>query len=95
LLTLRRPPTGLATMKRRGIAWFDVKPSVQASYNARVQKKLGKTVWATGGCASWYQTKDGRITTVWPGYTFEYRWMMRRFDPEAYELARAHGASAA
>jgi hypothetical protein len=58
---------------------------VQRDYNAWIQKRLARTVWNTGGCVSWYRTRSGKNTTLWPGFTFEFRWRTRRFDASNYE----------
>jgi hypothetical protein len=63
---------------------LDVRRSVVERYNARIQARLAKTVW-NSGCRSWYQTREGKNTTLWPGLTIEYRARMRRFDAESYE----------
>jgi hypothetical protein len=55
-----------------GARSIEVKPDVQQRFNARIQQRLKNTVWAKG-CASWYLTPDGKNTTNWPGYTFEFR----------------------
>ena len=34
---------------------------------------------------SWYLTRSGKNTTIWPGFTFEFRLRTRRFDEDAYE----------
>ena len=41
------------------------------------------TVWASG-CVSWYSTRAGKNTTLWPGSTLEFRARTRRFDARAY-----------
>jgi cyclohexanone monooxygenase len=41
------------------------------------------TVWASG-CTSWYQDKNGKNVSLWPGFTFIFRRMLRRFDPANY-----------
>jgi cation diffusion facilitator CzcD-associated flavoprotein CzcO len=71
-------------MRARRLAAVDVRPDVQAAYNARLQRRLTKTVWASG-CMSWYLTRTGKNTTLWPGFTFEFRWRTRRFDASAYD----------
>ena len=38
-----------------------------------------------GGCASWYLDKHGNNTTLWPGFTFEFRRMLASFDADAYD----------
>jgi cation diffusion facilitator CzcD-associated flavoprotein CzcO len=74
------------TMGERGIASVDVRPDVQAAYNDELQDGLRETVWATGGCASWYLDDSGRNTTLWPGGTWRFRTRTRRFDPALYTL---------
>ena len=44
-------------------------------------------MWNSGGCASWYFSNSGKNTVTWPGFTFEFRLKMRRFDTESYVLA--------
>ena len=78
----------IRTIRREKLAFVDVRRDVQRAFNERLQRRLAKTVWATGGCASWYKTKDGKNTTLWPGFTFEFKWKTRRFDAESYSLAR-------
>jgi cation diffusion facilitator CzcD-associated flavoprotein CzcO len=56
----------------RGARSIEVKQDAQNRFNARLQQRLRQTVWAKG-CASWHLTADGRNTTNWPGYTFEFR----------------------
>ena len=57
---------------------FVVRPEVAAAYNAELQRKLPKTVWGSG-CSSWYLDSEGRNTTLWPGFTFEFRRRTREF----------------
>jgi cation diffusion facilitator CzcD-associated flavoprotein CzcO len=71
-------------MRARGLRSVDVRPDVQSAYNARIQERLKGTVWASG-CVSWYLTGSGKNTTLWPGFTVEYRWRTRRFDAVSYE----------
>ncbi len=64
----------------------DPRPEIQDQFTARIQKRLARSVWATG-CQSWYLDEKGRNSTTWPGFTFEYRARTRRFDPGEYRLA--------
>jgi cation diffusion facilitator CzcD-associated flavoprotein CzcO len=83
----------LRQMRRRRWAAVEVRPEVQAAYNRDVQARLRRTVWNTGGCASWYLDAHGRNTTMWPDFTWKYRLLMRRFDPESYTgTAASEGA---
>jgi cation diffusion facilitator CzcD-associated flavoprotein CzcO len=76
--------SALRELDRHDLATFEVRPDVQHDYNARLQNRLKQTVWSTGGCSSWYQDKHGRITTLWPGFTFTFRRLTRKFDLDAY-----------
>jgi cyclohexanone monooxygenase len=51
-----------------------------------MQRRLGRTVWNTGGCVSWYRDELGRNPTLWPGATFAYKYELRRFDVREHVL---------
>jgi cation diffusion facilitator CzcD-associated flavoprotein CzcO len=79
----------LRTMRDRGAAVVEVRPDAQARYNDALQARLGGAVWSQGGCSSWYLDATGRNRTLYPGFTFVFRRMMKRFDEESYELTPA------
>jgi cation diffusion facilitator CzcD-associated flavoprotein CzcO len=85
----------LRTIDAHGVASVEPTPEAQAAYNAKVQAKLAGTVWNTGGCSSWYLDSRGRNTTLWPGFTWQFRLATRRFDPEAYRMISRAAATAA
>jgi hypothetical protein len=76
----------IQTIRSRRLKYVEVRRDVEDVYNERLQKRLAGTVWNTG-CSSWYFTHSGKNTTTWPGFTFEFRHMMRRFDTSSYVLA--------
>lgn len=51
---------------------IEVRESVMADYNQEIKQRLDKSIWKSG-CQSWYQTRNGKITTLWPGFTVEFR----------------------
>jgi cation diffusion facilitator CzcD-associated flavoprotein CzcO len=72
----------------------DVRADVQTAFNARLQRRMKRTVWSAG-CRSWYLDKEGNNYTLWPGFTFDYRSITRRFDIENYVVReRADGGDA-
>lgn len=73
----------LRAMKRRGWQAVEVKSEAQSRYNASMQAKLGDSVWQSG-CKSWYVNEHGRNTTLWPGFTWQFRQQTRRFDVAQY-----------
>ena len=50
------------------------------------QRRMLRTVWNAGGCASWYLDDHGRNVTLWPRATFTFRRELAHFDPDAYDL---------
>lgn len=77
-----------------GRAALDARPSAVHAWNRRVQERMERTVWNTGGCTSWYLDANGRNTTVWPGTTTEFRRATRRVDLAEYEVLRGKEAKA-
>ncbi len=74
------------TMDAAGIERVEIRPDVQRRYVDGVRSKMENTVWATGGCVSWYLDAQGRNTTLWPSFTFRFRQLTRRFDASEYDL---------
>jgi cation diffusion facilitator CzcD-associated flavoprotein CzcO len=66
----------LKKMEREGIQALDIRQDVHDAFNKDIQQHLHRTVWESG-CKSWYQTDDGRNTTLWPGFTVTY-WLKTR-----------------
>ncbi|WP_110208287.1 flavin-containing monooxygenase [Nocardioides daejeonensis] len=76
----------LRTMRSHGHATVEPRADVQAAWNADLQRRMQRTVWNTGGCASWYLDDQGRNTTLWPRSTFVFRQLLSRFDVAAYDV---------
>jgi cyclohexanone monooxygenase len=73
------------TIDKHEIGIVEVRRDVQDQYNADLQKRMSTTVWMNGGCASWYLDKHGNNTTLWPGFTFDFRRITKHFDLDAYD----------
>ncbi|WP_327355489.1 flavin-containing monooxygenase [Streptomyces sp. NBC_01304] len=71
-----------------GKAALAVRPSAVGAWNRRVQERMKRTVWNTGGCNSWYLDANGVNTTIWPGTTTEFRKATRQVDLAEYEVVR-------
>ncbi len=76
----------LKALKQSGAKFVDVKKETQQQFNNEIQKKLATTVWQSGGCTSWYQTKNGKNVTLWPGFTFTFMKRTSKFEKEKYEM---------
>ncbi|MGZ3618745.1 MAG: 4-hydroxyacetophenone monooxygenase, partial [Ktedonobacteraceae bacterium] len=75
----------LRTMDRSNLLSFDIRPEIQEAFDTEMQTRMHDTVW-TSGCKSWYLDASGHNTTLWPGFTFEYRHRTRHFDQQNYTL---------
>ena len=83
---LRYVVDAIRTADAAGAGAVEVRRTAIERFNRQVQRKAAKTVWNTGGCASWYLDDHGRNTVLWPDYTFRFVRRTRRFDAGAYEL---------
>jgi cation diffusion facilitator CzcD-associated flavoprotein CzcO len=84
----------LRTMDARGATRVEVRRAVQEAYNSSLQSRMGRTVWNSGGCSSWYLDRNGMNTTIWPDFTWKYRRQTQHFDAAAYELGAPARAAA-
>ncbi|TGL61120.1 NAD(P)/FAD-dependent oxidoreductase [Leptospira sarikeiensis] len=82
---------GIRYLRKKNIKFIDVRKDIQDKYNTEIQKRLSKSVWLTGGCVSWYNTSTGRNTTLWPGFTFEFKARTFFLSPKDYEFVRVDG----
>ncbi|SDR79093.1 Predicted flavoprotein CzcO associated with the cation diffusion facilitator CzcD [Nocardioides scoriae] len=76
--------TLLDRMRAGGASSVRVRPEVAAAFDAEVQDRLQRSVWAS--CSSWYREPTGRITTNWPGLVAEYQDRCARLDPAHFQL---------
>ncbi|CAM2174478.1 Baeyer-Villiger monooxygenase [Paraburkholderia sacchari] len=77
----------IEALRRRRARTMTVRPEVQRAFNAQLQAQLARTVW-TSGCHSYYQTMSGKVTSLWPGFTFTFRRRTRRVRERDYEFGR-------
>jgi len=75
----------LRRMRADGVAEIEPTEAAQRAWNDDLQRRMRRTVWSTGGCASWYLDSHGRNVTLWPRTTYTFRRLTARFDPEAYD----------
>jgi cation diffusion facilitator CzcD-associated flavoprotein CzcO len=75
----------LRMLQRHGARTMEVRREAQRSFNERLQQALRRTVWQTG-CRSWYLSKSGKNTALWPGFSFMFRRRTRRVRPSDYRF---------
>jgi cation diffusion facilitator CzcD-associated flavoprotein CzcO len=74
----------MRTMRRHGLATVEVEPTALTEFNTRLQRRMKRTVWSSGGCQSWYLDDHGRNVTLWPRSTVNFRSITAKFDLAAY-----------
>lgn len=85
--------SALQLLDERALDTVEVKREAQERFNRKIDQTSARTVWQSGGCASWYlHPQSGRNCTVWPGFTWRFRQITRHFDPAAYHFSRQPAA---
>jgi cation diffusion facilitator CzcD-associated flavoprotein CzcO len=72
------------TLRRRKLKSLDVRAETMAAFNEQIHARLDRAVWADG-CSPWYLTRSGKNTTLWPGFTFEFRYKTRKLRLDDFE----------
>jgi cation diffusion facilitator CzcD-associated flavoprotein CzcO len=76
----------IKVMAQKNAKFIDLKSDALREYNNDLQERLSKTVWQNGGCVSWYQMKNGKNVTLYPGFTFTFIKKTKKFEEEKYEI---------
>lgn len=64
-----------------------------SDYTDMIVREMDRTVWKHGGCQSWYQNNAGHVVAMFPGFSFSYRRLARRFVPAHHRFIGANGAN--
>nr|WP_246024009.1 NAD(P)/FAD-dependent oxidoreductase [Nocardia yunnanensis] len=76
----------LHTAIEQRIDRIEVRAEVQRDFNTELDHKLATSVWATGGCHSYYIGNRGRVIAWWPGFATDYARRTRHVDLHHYRL---------
>lgn len=71
----------IAEVLERGRRSIEVKASAEHDYTTMIHREMKQTVWQSGGCKSWYQSKSGHVIAMFPGFSFTFRQMAKAFKP--------------
>jgi len=77
----------LEYMEKNHLETIEPSREAQRTFVEEIDEKTAGTVWASGGCASWYLDKTRQNTTLWPGFTFSFMRRTARFDADEYRVA--------
>lgn len=60
---------------------IEVKQQSEENYTQMIHTEMEQTVWKSGGCNSWYQSKSGHVIAMFPGFSFTYLRLAKNFKP--------------
>jgi hypothetical protein len=66
---------------------IEVKADAENRYTQHIHKEMAKTVWKSGGCNSWYQSKSGHVIAMFPGFSFTYQRWTKNFRPADHHFS--------
>ncbi len=78
---------GLNKMKQDGLVAMAPTQEAFERYNQAMAVSVQRTIWATGGCQSWYLDQNG-VPNVYPWRPSRYRREMSRMDFSEFRLLR-------
>ncbi len=71
----------IENLKKRNKQVIEVTADAEEKYTTHIHQEMTRTVWATGGCNSWYKSKSGKVIAMFPGFSFTYRRWANNFKP--------------
>lgn len=83
---IRYVASAIRACDKRGAQALAPTRAAQDAFNDELQRRLGYSVWNSGGCSSWYLDEHGKNTVLWGGYTWEYWRDTRSIKPEEYQF---------
>lgn len=77
----------IRTLKKQGLRSIEVRPEAERTYTQMIHREMERTVWKSGGCHSWYQSKSGHVIAMFPGFSFSYHRLTRTLKPADHILS--------
>ena len=77
----------IAALKKAGKRTVEVTAEAEDNYTQMIHREMERTVWKSGGCHSWYQSKSGHVIAMFPGFSFTFRQMANRFEPKHHVMS--------
>lgn len=72
----------------------DIDAKVEEEFMRNLETKMEGTVWLSEGCQTWYvDSRNGRLTSLWPDFAHSFRRENGVFDPSPYIVSTAPGRS--
>jgi cation diffusion facilitator CzcD-associated flavoprotein CzcO len=72
----------IESVRQAGKRSIEVRAEAEERYTGMIHREMKRTVWFWGGCRSWYQNNSGKVTVIFPGFSFSFyrltRWFRRK-----------------
>lgn len=72
--------------QQAGARTIEVTAEAEERYTEMIHREMKRTVWHTGGCSSWYKSRSGRVIAMFPGFSFTFRRIAKRYRPADHLL---------
>ena len=69
----------ISEVLRKKAKTIEVKKQPEEEYTQMIHSEMEQTVWKSGGCNSWYQSKSGHVIAMFPGFSFTYLRLAKNF----------------
>ena len=76
----------ISTVLKKKAKAIEVKQQSEENYTQMIHSEMEQTVWKSGGCKSWYQSKSGHVIAMFPGFSFTYLRMAKNFKPNDHMI---------
>lgn len=70
-----------------GATAIEVTAEAEDTYTTMIHREMERTVWKTGGCTSWYQSRSGHVVAMFPGFSFTFRRLAKHFRRSHHALS--------
>ena len=77
----------IRAVQRSNSKTIEVNRDAEKRYTEHIHSEMERTVWKSGGCNSWYQSKSGHVIAMFPGFSFTYRRWTRNFRTNDHQLS--------
>lgn len=74
-------------VQQRQLSAIEVQAEAEDKYTDLIHREMQRTVWKSGGCNSWYQSKSGHVIAMFPGFSFTYRRWTKRFRADHHRFS--------
>ena len=69
----------ISEVLNRKANFIEVKPDSEEKYTEMIHSEMEQTVWKSGRCNSWSQSKSGHVIAMFPGFSFTYLRLAKNF----------------